>query len=175
MKIEFYVWSTRQDSRVREGHAERDDMIFRWDTPPEGGHPTEDFGCRCYALALGIEGYWARVRPSNDEFVADIEEGEGNVDHMYLDTRGIVTVGKGKMLPDAASASALPFRVRATDVPASDEEIRAEYDLIAGMEASQTRGAGFYEQFTSLYLPQTVIDEIVQDHVRQDFEALLRQ
>ncbi|MDP3648347.1 MAG: phage minor head protein [Tabrizicola sp.] len=64
MKIEFYVWSTRQDSRVREGHAERNDMIFRWDMPPEGGHPTEDFGCRCYARALGIEGCWARVRPS---------------------------------------------------------------------------------------------------------------
>jgi GH24 family phage-related lysozyme (muramidase) len=107
--------------------------------------------------------------------VADIEEWEGNVDHMYLDTRGFVTVGKGKMLPDAASASALPFRVRATDVPASDEEIRAEYDLIAGMEASQTRGAAFYEQFTSLYLPQADIDQLVQDHVRQDFEALLRQ
>ncbi|WP_305566832.1 hypothetical protein [Tabrizicola sp.] len=86
-----------------------------------------------------------------------------------------MTVGKGKMLPDAARASALPFRVRATDVPAADEEIRAEYDLIAGMEASQTRGAAFYEQFTSLSLPQADIDELVQDHLRQDFEALLRQ
>jgi len=64
---------------------------------------------------------------------------------------------------------------RATDTPASEEEIRAEYDLIAGMEASQTRGAAFYEQFTSLYLPQADIDQLVQDHVRQDFEALLRQ
>ena len=175
MQIEFYVWSTRQDSRVREGHAERDDMIFRWDTAPEGGHPTEDFGCRCYARALGIEGYWARVQPSVEGFVADIEEWEGNVDHMYLDTRGFVTVGKGKLLPDSASASALPFRVRATDALASDSDIRAEYDLIAGMEASQTRGAAFYEQFTSLYLPQADIDELVQNHVRQDFEALLRQ
>lgn len=175
MQIEFYVWSTRQDSRVREGHAERDDMIFRWDTPPEGGHPTEDFGCRCYARALGIEGYWARVQPSVDGFVADIEEWEGNVDHMYLDTRGFVTVGKGKLLPDSASASALPFRVRATDALASDNDIRAEYDRIAGMEASQTRGAAFYEQFTSLNLPQADIDELVQNHVRQDFEALLRQ
>lgn len=175
MQIEFYVWSTRQDSRVREGHAERDDMIFRWDTPPEAGHPTEDFGCRCYARALGIEGYWARVQPSVEGFVADIEEWEGNVDHMYLDTRGFVTVGKGKLLPDSASASALPFRVRATDALASDSDIRAEYDLIAGMEASQTRGAAFYEQFTSLYLLQADIDELVQNHVRQDFEALLRQ
>lgn len=75
-------------------------MIFRWDTAPEGGHPTEDFGCRCYARALGIEGYWARVQPSVEGFVADIEEWEGNVDHMYLDTRGFVTVGKGKLLPD---------------------------------------------------------------------------
>lgn len=54
---------------------------------------------------------------------------------MYLDTRGFVTVGKGKMLPDAASAVAIPFRSRATDARATQAEIRAEYDLIAGMEA----------------------------------------
>ncbi|MCO5125926.1 MAG: hypothetical protein M9957_00930 [Rhodobacteraceae bacterium] len=45
---------------------------------------------------------------------------------MYLDTRGFVTVGKGKMLPDAASAIALPFRYRATDALAAAAEIRAE-------------------------------------------------
>ena len=39
MGIDFYVWTTQRDGRVREGHAERDDKVFRWDDPPEGGHP----------------------------------------------------------------------------------------------------------------------------------------
>lgn len=58
----------------------------------------------------------------------DIEEWEGKVNHMHLDTRGFVTVGKGKIRSDAASASALRFRHRGTNSLASEEEIRAEYD-----------------------------------------------
>lgn len=175
MEIDFYVWITQRDFRVRKSHIERNDQIFRWDTPPNGGHPSIDFGCRCYARPLGVEGYWARVAPSVDAFSLDLEAWEGNVDHMYLDTRGFVTVGKGKMLPDADSAIALPFRNRATKVRATSAEIRAEYDLIVGMEASQTRGSTYYEPFTTLYLTQVDIDKLVADHVRGDFEALLKQ
>lgn len=175
MGIEYYVWNTQHDARVREGHAERDGEIFRWDDPPEGGHPSQDFGCRCYARALGVEGYWARVSDGVDAFTADVEEWEGNVDHMYLDTRGFVTVGKGKLLPDAESAMALPFRYRATGNLASADEISTEFELIDAMEGSKKRLASYYAPFTHLYLPQSDIDRIVTDHMRSDFEDLLRQ
>jgi len=56
MGIEFYVWNTQHDARVREGHTELDGKIFRWDDPPEGGHPSQDFGCRCYGRALRVTG-----------------------------------------------------------------------------------------------------------------------
>ncbi len=95
MGIQFYVWETQNDLRVRGSHAERDDKIFRWDTPPDGGHPSQDFGCRCYAQPLGIEGYWERVSDGVDTVTSDLSEGEGNVDHMYLDTTDNVTVGQG--------------------------------------------------------------------------------
>ena len=26
-----------------------DGKVFSWDSPPEGGHPGEDYGCRCEA------------------------------------------------------------------------------------------------------------------------------
>ena len=175
MQIEFYVWNTQHDARVREGHSERDGKIFRWDTPPEGGHPSQDFGCRCYARALGIEGYWALVKEGVEAFTADIEDWEGNVDHMYLDTVGNVTVGKGKLLRNSASAEALPFRRRGANSLVSDEEIGAEYDLIAGMVEDIGREADYFGQFTNLYLPQSEIDRLVTDHMRGDFEALLRQ
>lgn len=175
MGIEFYVWNTQHDARVREGHAERDGEIFRWDDPPEGGHPSQDFGCRCYARALGVEGYWARVSEGVDAFTADVEEWEGNVDHMYLDTRGFVTVGKGKMLPAASDAVALAFLRQGTDVPATEDEIRAEYDLIAGMVEDVGRNADYFGKFTNLYLPQADVDRLVTDHMRGDFEVLLRQ
>lgn len=44
-----YIWRTRQDERVRPEHAEREGQIFYWNNPPDGGHPGEDFNCRCWA------------------------------------------------------------------------------------------------------------------------------
>lgn len=47
--IEQYVWRSRDDARVRDSHADYDDRIFDWDTPPEGGHPGQAYNCRCHA------------------------------------------------------------------------------------------------------------------------------
>lgn len=45
----YYVWSTVGDHKVRDSHAARDGEVFSWSDPPEGGHPGEDYGCRCTA------------------------------------------------------------------------------------------------------------------------------
>jgi SPP1 gp7 family putative phage head morphogenesis protein len=58
--IEKYEWSTSQDERVRETHAELDGKTFRWDEPgPLAGtidgapcHAGEDILCRCTALPV---------------------------------------------------------------------------------------------------------------------------
>lgn len=47
--IESYVWRSRDDGKVRSSHARFDDQRFNWDDPPEGGHPGQDFNCRCRA------------------------------------------------------------------------------------------------------------------------------
>lgn len=174
MGIDFYVWTTQNDSRVREGHAERDDKIFRWDDPPEGGHPSEDYGCRCYARPLGVEGYWERVGDGVDAYAPDAHIWEGSVDHMYLDTQGNVTVGVGTLLPSADSAAALAFRHRDTNAMASNGEIRVEYDLIHAMESGQDLGADYYLPFTSLYLPEQEFEPLVRDHMREILVPLLR-
>ncbi len=44
-----YVWRIVGDKKTRNTHAAREGRQFRWDDPPEGGHPGEDFGCRCWA------------------------------------------------------------------------------------------------------------------------------
>ena len=47
--VESYIWRSQDDAKVRDLHAGYDDQAFRWDSPPEGGHPGEAFNCRCYA------------------------------------------------------------------------------------------------------------------------------
>lgn len=55
-----YDWWTRDDLRVRgrpgglypksrPSHWARHGKRFSWSSPPEGGHPGEDYGCRCTA------------------------------------------------------------------------------------------------------------------------------
>lgn len=44
-----YIWRTQSDDNVRSSHTVRDGKMYQWDNPPEGGHPGEDYGCRCTA------------------------------------------------------------------------------------------------------------------------------
>lgn len=46
---ERYVWRTRGDGKVRLEHRRNEGRIFRWDDPPDTGHPGEDYNCRCEA------------------------------------------------------------------------------------------------------------------------------
>ena len=57
--IERYIWRSRDDSKVRDSHAEYNDQVFRWDEPPAGGHPGQAHNCRCYAepVAPGLQNH----------------------------------------------------------------------------------------------------------------------
>lgn len=45
--ITHYFWIDRRDNRVRPAHRARHGKRFAYAKPPKGGHPGEDFGCRC--------------------------------------------------------------------------------------------------------------------------------
>ena len=34
---------------MRDAHAAREGHIYNWNLPPDGGHPGEDYNCRCWA------------------------------------------------------------------------------------------------------------------------------
>lgn len=61
--IVAYTWSTSRDERVRgnpgglypnadPSHWAREGKRFRYDDPPEGGHPGEPIQCRCEAIPV---------------------------------------------------------------------------------------------------------------------------
>ena len=47
-----YIWRTAGDAKVRPEHAARDGRQYRWDDPPDGENPAEDYNCRCWAEPL---------------------------------------------------------------------------------------------------------------------------
>jgi GH24 family phage-related lysozyme (muramidase) len=98
---------------------------------------------------------------------------EGNIGYMYLDsaTPPKVTVGVGEMLPNAAAAQKLAF-VRRPDPAAKPpvlpgaataDEIKADFDNVAKQAGGKI--ASYYQQFTKLDLPQSVIDSTVNDEI----------
>ena len=66
-----------------------------------------------------------------EQSLAKLQEFEGCVPWMYLDTVGKVTVGIGIMLTDAGAAAALPFLVQGA--VASRSEIEAEFHRVSAM------------------------------------------
>jgi len=104
--------------------------------------------------------------------MADFNEWEGRIPHMYLDTRGFVTVGVGYMLPDAAAAQALPFVRRADRVAATRDEVRADFDRVR--QQAMGKLAQSYRAFTQLDLPDAAIDALLKSTVAR-FEAALVQ
>lgn len=45
--LDSYVWRGALDERERKKHVEREGNVYRWDRPPQGGHPGQDVQCRC--------------------------------------------------------------------------------------------------------------------------------
>lgn len=67
----FYLWRTVGDDKVRGAHAQRNHRLFRWSEDLPGGHPGEDYNCRCWAepymrtYAPPVQGRMATENQSN--------------------------------------------------------------------------------------------------------------
>jgi GH24 family phage-related lysozyme (muramidase) len=105
-----------------------------------------------------------------DDVKADFERWEGKYPHMYLDTKGLVTVGIGKMLPNIAAAQKLGFVRQSDAVAATAAEIEIDFKEVS----KQTKGklAASYKKDTKLDLPDNVIYELLKTEV-SEFEKKL--
>lgn len=108
----------------------------------------------------------------NERRLALIKDGEGNISHMYLDTRGLVTVGVGQMIPTADEATRLSFVKRDTSERATADEIREGYDAVKAQPKGKV--AHSYQRFSKLDMPQADIDVLLARRL-DEFEQGLRR
>lgn len=99
-----------------------------------------------------------------------LEKFEGKVNHLYLDSKGLVTVGVGHLISNLADAQKLAFK-SAKGLPASAAEIKADYDSVKKQPAN--RVALFYKKYTTITLPNTEIDKLTNKHI-DSFERELK-
>lgn len=117
---------------------------------------------RAYASSSTIPaGTYARAKRS-----------EGNIEHMYVDTTGNVTVGVGHRLPDASATVGLAFLRNVDDTPATEQETKAEFAVVHGKPKGNP--ASFYTQFTKLHLAQSTIDGLLTKDLEQAVSGLKR-
>ncbi len=95
---------------------------------------------------------------------------EGSVNHMYLDTRGLVTVGVGNYLPNVDAAQALDFVNTDTHQNASTVEIAIDYNNVSKQVGAKR--ADYYKQFCKLELPQDKIDILFNSRVSEFVASL---
>jgi GH24 family phage-related lysozyme (muramidase) len=90
---------------------------------------------------------WVTSKPAISEsvFLQHLKDPdvENFVPHMYLDSEGNVTVGIGTLLSDAATAETLPFVKRGTNVAATSQEIKRDFNSVKNSVLTNTRAPGF--------------------------------
>jgi len=106
-----------------------------------------------------------------DKIRDDLKADEGCIQHMYLDTRGYVTVGVGHLVRNSEAAKKLRFICRDSGADATPEQIESDYRSVKRQPPAKV--ASFYKAATALDLPMTEIEALLNQQI-DEFEAGIR-
>jgi GH24 family phage-related lysozyme (muramidase) len=102
-----------------------------------------------------------------------IEEYEGKINHLYLDSVGKVTVGIGHLIPDRNSVTTVPLFHAKNGVatkPATPQEKQKEYDTIAKLNKGYK--ASWYGKHTTLLIKDSDITTQLNKHIASFYQEL---
>ncbi|HEV8592459.1 MAG TPA: hypothetical protein VGQ55_10180 [Pyrinomonadaceae bacterium] len=93
-----------------------------------------------------------------------LKQYEGKVNFMYLDVKGLVTVGIGNLIDPVDVAVKLEFGSKGGGGPVSDGDIRAEWQTVKSRTDLIGRGSAAFGAITRLQLTDTGIAMMVKEH-----------
>ena len=91
-----------------------------------------------------------------------LAEYEGSIPHMYLDSKGLVTVGTGHLITTIIEAKKLPF-YKENNTKATAEEIELDFNGVKKQPGN--RLASYYKRFTKFHLTSEDIDKLTNKHI----------
>ena len=106
---------------------------------------------------------------------------EGRIQHMYLDVKGLVTVGVGNLVDPVEEAQALPFRfknrtgITAPGTPGTPDQIAKEWQTLKNNPSLKTKGYTACEPITQLELSDAAIDSLILARLTKNEIFLKRQ
>lgn len=98
---------------------------------------------------------------------------EGHLLWLYLDVKGLVTIGDGDLVDPMPLAEGLPF-VHRDGTPATVDEVRAAWLKVKAATAMARLGGGAFAQLTTLRLTEEGVDQLVQGRLALN-ERILQQ
>jgi GH24 family phage-related lysozyme (muramidase) len=99
--------------------------------------------------------------------IEDLERWEGKFLHLYLDDKGLPTIGIGNLVRSPRSALELPFVVPAENRPATDDEKFAAWRAVMTMRPAMRAPA--YEGASPLRLTEEAVDQLVARRLDEEF------
>jgi hypothetical protein len=106
---------------------------------------------------------------------------EGSVPYMYLDIKGLVTVGVGNLIDPVESATILPFRfknragIANPGAAASEAQISAEWQRLKSDISLAKKGFRACDAVTQLELADDAIDDLIAERLAGNESFLTRQ
>ncbi|MBN4080609.1 hypothetical protein JYT31_02990 [Beggiatoa alba] len=98
---------------------------------------------------------------------------EGNIPHMYLDSKGYVTIGVGHMIPNVEAAQKLNLVVAGGEragARATKEQIKTDYETVR--KQSSGAYAYTYKEYTKLILTVTEVNKLTNQHIKSFYTEL---
>jgi len=100
---------------------------------------------------------------------------EGNFNHLYLDTKGKVTIGVGHLIPHRGAISAVKLYTTKNDqpsLPATLQNKQNEYDKISKLPWGPRHGAASFKPHTTLIMKTTDINHLLNKHISSFYKEL---
>jgi len=100
---------------------------------------------------------------------------EGKIDHLYLDTKGKVTIGVGHLIPNRVAIANIPLYKTQNKIAtqaATLQEKQLEYDKIAKLPWGPRYSAASYKAHTSLVIKDTDINLLLDKHIDSFYKDL---
>ncbi len=108
-------------------------------------------------------------------FAAFTSEFEGPRDSMYLDVKGLVSIGYGNLIDPVGSALALPFVLKSNPaVAASPAEIEEEWAAVKARSDLQLQGLAAFASLTRLQLAAPALERLTAERLTS-FEQTLKR
>jgi GH24 family phage-related lysozyme (muramidase) len=155
--------------------AGKNDLLSGYDgliPSPNLDAPSQPSAARTLALATptGAPGPDAELTA---RAFGDLLHWEGDIKHLYVDTRGFVTTGIGQLVKDAPAARELPFIDTRTGAPATPQQIDQAFASV--QQLPKGHSDSWYAKATDLRLPEETVRALAQSRLTNEFLPGLRR